>query len=104
MLRGLWLVLVALPFLVSVDGSKYACGMGGDKCSMTRDCCQAHECVEGEWAETTDYVCRRVGEKPSLAQYAERLKLFCERRASAMTALPRLLTSLAWCVRACVRV
>ena len=35
---------------------------------MPRDCCENHECAEGDWAETTDYVCKRVGEKPTVTQ------------------------------------
>ena len=52
------------------------CGMAGDKCSMPRDCCEAHECVEGDWAETSDYSCQRIGTKPLLSEYTQRLSDF----------------------------
>ena len=52
------------------------CGMSGDKCSMPRDCCEAHECVEGDWAETSDYACQRIGTKPLLSEYTQRLSEF----------------------------
>ena len=52
------------------------CGMAGDKCSMPRDCCEAHECVEGDWAVSSDYSCQRVGERPSEHEYKERLRKF----------------------------
>ena len=89
--RSLSLLLVALqfsfnygwpwPFNSAREPSKKwsTCGMAGDKCSMPRDCCENHECAEGDWAETTDYVCKRVGEKPTVLQYAHRLKEICAR-------------------------
>jgi hypothetical protein len=52
--------------------------MSGAKCAMRRDCCEAHDCVEGDWAETSDYSCQRVGDKPTDAEYLERLKRFHE--------------------------
>ena len=69
--------LVLLMSLFSVPTSAIStCGMTGDKCSMPRDCCEAHECAEGDWAVSSDYSCQRVGEKPSAEQYAERLRAF----------------------------
>ena len=52
------------------------CGMAGDKCSMPRDCCEAHDCVEGDWATSSDYTCQRIGEKPDGDAYVERLRAF----------------------------
>ena len=53
--------------------------MDGDKCSMPRDCCEAHECTEGDWSANTDYACRRIGHKPSDAEFVQRLRRFYQR-------------------------
>ena len=50
--------------------------MAGDKCSMPRDCCEAHHCTEGDWAVSSDYHCERVGNKPELLEYVRRLRAF----------------------------
>jgi len=52
------------------------CGMEGDKCAMSRDCCEAHACVEGDWETSSDYSCERTGPKPTEAQYIKRLQRF----------------------------
>jgi len=52
--------------------------MEGDKCSMPRDCCSAHECIEGDWGTSTDFTCQRVGEKPSIGVYKERMRAVYE--------------------------
>lgn len=57
--------------------------MSGDKCSVPRDCCEAHECVEGDWAISSDYACQRVGEKPAAHEYVERLRTFYAERNPA---------------------
>eukprot|EP00967_Tisochrysis_lutea_P056290 scaffold71028_cov31-Tisochrysis_lutea.AAC.1 len=70
------LLLSAAPLVWAAEPSK--CGMGGAKCAMRRDCCEAHDCVEGDWAETSDYTCERVGPKPSEVEYLNRLRKFYE--------------------------
>ena len=66
------------PLLTASRAVIATCGMTGDKCSMPRDCCEAHECVEGDWALSTDldFSCQRQGEKPTVQAYVDRLDAF----------------------------
>ena len=68
--------LVVLGWLSVATTAVSTCGMSGDKCSMPRDCCEAHECAEGDWAVSSDYACQRIGQKPTRDAYVERLRAF----------------------------
>ena len=70
------LLLAFASLLQSAGATVSTCGMAGDKCSMPRDCCEAHECAEGDWAESSDFACQRVGKKPLLSDYVKRLGEF----------------------------
>ena len=73
------LMLACLAFLhcCSAEQMLGTCGMEGEKCSVTRDCYAAHECIEGDWsAASSNSFCKRIGAKPSIEQYMDRLKSF----------------------------
>lgn len=74
---------ILLLLLASGCAAEFSkCGMGGDKCSMPRDCCEAHVCAEGDWAENSDFMCMRDGDKPSDEEYLTRLRVFYSERGS----------------------
>lgn len=87
--EGRGAMLWVAPLLLAVS----SCGMEGKPCSMPRDCCDGLACQEGDWAETSDFTCRRTGPKPGRDEYKGRLREYYVSRFPDEAALEEFLDS-----------